>query len=118
MGFDARSVMHARQRCAVLCAVGVAMGARCSPTPQRAAILKRMLANADQVLAQLLQLPTHVRARLAEFLIASLDEDAGVERSWHTEVARRVAELDAGTGRTRPLAEILRELRSATRPAE
>lgn len=80
--------------------------------------LRLMLANPDQVLAELLQLPTHVRARLAEFLIASLDEDAGVEHAWHAEVARRVAELDAGTARTRPLAEVLRELRRAVRPTE
>jgi len=75
------------------------------------AIFHDMLANPDQVLAELLQLPTHVRARLAEFLIASLDDDAGVEQAWHAEVARRVSELDAGTARARPLAEVLRELR-------
>lgn len=77
-----------------------------------------MRTNPDQLLAELLQLPTHVRARLAESLIASLDEEAAVERAWRAEVTQRVAALDAGTARTRPLAEVLRELRGADRPSE
>lgn len=72
-----------------------------------------MRTDPDQLLAELLQLPTHVRARLAESLIASLDEDTDVERAWREEVARRVAAIDAGLARTRPVEEVLRELRGA-----
>jgi putative addiction module component (TIGR02574 family) len=72
----------------------------------------RMRRNLAQVLAELLQLPLHVRARLAESLIASLDDEAEIEQAWRAEVARRVAALDAGSARTRPLAEVMHELRS------
>jgi putative addiction module component (TIGR02574 family) len=77
-----------------------------------------MRINPDQLLAELLQLPVHVRARLAESLIASLDEEAECEQAWRAEVARRVAALDAGTAQTRPLAEVMRELRGADQPEE
>lgn len=77
-----------------------------------------MWTNPDQLLAELLQLPLHVRARLAESLIASLDEEAEVEQAWRAEVARRVAALDAGSARTRPLAEVMRELRGGDQREE
>ena len=37
----------------------------------------------------------HERARLAESLIASLDQDTDIDRQWRTEVGRRIATLDA-----------------------
>ena len=70
-----------------------------------------MRTHPDQLLAELLQLPAQVRARLAESLIASLDEDTEVEQAWGAEVERRVAGLDAGNARTRPADEVLRSLR-------
>lgn len=77
-----------------------------------------MRTHPDQLLAELLQLPTHVRARLAESLIASLDEDSAVEQAWREEVARRVAVLDAGSARTRSVADAVRDLRAIGRPQE
>ena len=42
-------------------------------------------------------LPREERARLAEALLASLEEEAEIEQAWRDEVRRRAAELDAGT---------------------
>ncbi|HEX8363593.1 MAG TPA: addiction module protein [Longimicrobium sp.] len=50
----------------------------------------------DEVESIALQLPRAERARLAERLIASLDEDLAVEDRWKEEVRRRVEELRAG----------------------
>ena len=43
-----------------------------------------------------LLLPPEERARLAERLLASLDIDPEVEAAWAVEVARRLADWDAG----------------------
>ena len=74
-----------------------------------------MRTNPDLLLAELLQLPIHERVRLAESLIASLDQDSPVERAWRAEVGRRVAALNAGEARTRPVSDVLRDLRSGDR---
>jgi putative addiction module component (TIGR02574 family) len=50
----------------------------------------------DQLEAAVLQLPASQRARLAERLIASLDEDAEVEEEWRIEAERRDRELTEG----------------------
>jgi putative addiction module component (TIGR02574 family) len=50
----------------------------------------------DQLETAVLQLPASERARLAERLIASLDEDAEVEREWRLEAERRDQELADG----------------------
>ena len=42
------------------------------------------------------RLPREERARLAEALISSLDEEAALERAWLDEADRRAAELDSG----------------------
>jgi putative addiction module component (TIGR02574 family) len=65
----------------------------------------------DDLLTQLLALPTGERARLAESLIASLDEDPEVEAAWAVEVERRVAELDAGAVEPVPAEEAFRRAR-------
>jgi len=43
----------------------------------------------EELEAAVLSLPRSERARLAERLIASLDEDAEVEEAWATEVRQR-----------------------------
>jgi len=43
-----------------------------------------------------LLLPAEERARLAERLLASLDTDPEVETAWAAEVARRLADWEAG----------------------
>ncbi len=61
---------------------------------------------------QAAELPERDRATLAGLLIDSLDPeaDAEVEAAWANEVARRVAELDAGTAETIPWEEVRKEL--------
>mgnify|MGYP001163224288 FL=1 len=51
----------------------------------------------EQLEAELLQLPPHVRARLAEALLASLDEpDSELDLAWGEEAERRAVELRSG----------------------
>ena len=52
------------------------------------------------------------RATLAGLLLDSLDPnpDPGVERAWVDEIARRVAELDAGTVETIPWERVRNEM--------
>jgi putative addiction module component (TIGR02574 family) len=53
-------------------------------------------------LAAILRLPAEERARLALELIRSLDAEAeaGAADAWDAEIARRGAEVDAGTAQT------------------
>jgi putative addiction module component (TIGR02574 family) len=54
------------------------------------------------MLAEILRLPVEERARLALELIRSLDAEAepGAAEAWDAEIARRGAEVDAGTAET------------------
>lgn len=58
------------------------------------------------------KLPSADRARLAERLIASLDEDTEVEAAWITEVVRRDEELRSGAVGALPLEDALTTIRS------
>jgi putative addiction module component (TIGR02574 family) len=51
----------------------------------------------EQIEVEAQSLPRDERARLAETLIASLDEETEIERAWYDEAERRMAELDSGT---------------------
>ena len=64
----------------------------------------------EQLEVEALHLPRDERARLAEALISSLDEESEVERAWNAEIRRRVAELDAGTVETIPAEQVFAEL--------
>jgi putative addiction module component (TIGR02574 family) len=55
-----------------------------------------MVAVTKDLEAALLALPRAERARLAERLIASLDEDVEVEQAWEAEVKRRLDGYRAG----------------------
>ncbi|TVP43048.1 MAG: addiction module antitoxin RelB [Gemmatimonadales bacterium] len=57
----------------------------------------------EQIERELLRLPASERARLAERLIASLDDDAEVNLAWAEEVRRRDEELDSGAVQSLPL---------------
>ncbi len=59
------------------------------------------MAKADQILPELLRLPTAERARLAAELIRSLDEfeDAEVAEAWISELDRRAREVISGTAK-------------------
>lgn len=65
----------------------------------------------DQIEQELLKLPTAERARLAERLIASLDEDAEIEAAWIKEVRRRDQEIQSGAVETIPLEDALTSIR-------
>ena len=65
----------------------------------------------DQIEQELLKLPTAERARLAERLIASLDEDAEIEAAWVREVRRRDEEIQSGAVETIPLEDALTSIR-------
>jgi len=70
--------------------------------------LRSMQISTEQMEQELLRLPASERARLAERLIASLDEDAEVDRAWVEEVRRRDAELDSGAVQSLPLEDSLK----------
>jgi len=53
----------------------------------------------DQLERALLELPAHERARLAERLISSLEQESEVEQAWYDEAERRLEQLQAGTVR-------------------
>jgi putative addiction module component (TIGR02574 family) len=70
---------------------------------------------AEDLESAVLQLPREQRARLAERLIASLDEDAAVERAWAAEIRRRVDELHSGRVQTIPGEQVFEELKDLFR---
>jgi putative addiction module component (TIGR02574 family) len=71
-----------------------------------------MAISAEQLEAEALQLPAPQRARLAERLIASLDEEADHEQAWAEEVQRRLAELQDGQVQAIPAADVLTNARA------
>lgn len=63
--------------------------------------------NAEALATQLLALPPADRARMAELLLASLEgQDPDATAAWDEEIARRASELDAGTVRGIPAADV------------
>jgi len=65
--------------------------------------------------AQALQLPLKERSELAHRLLVSLDgepEDAPevIAKAWDDEIARRVAEIDAGTATLIPQEQVFEKL--------
>lgn len=63
--------------------------------------------------AEALKLTTAERAKLAEHLIASLDEDSEIEEAWAAEVERRIAEIENGTVQMISAAEAIASARAA-----
>lgn len=63
--------------------------------------------------AEALKLTVAERAKLAEHLIASLDEDSEIEEAWAAETDRRIAEIEAGTAQLIPGAEAIARARAA-----
>jgi putative addiction module component (TIGR02574 family) len=61
---------------------------------------------------ELLKLPAAERARLAERLIASLDEDSAVEAAWIAEVRRRDEEIRSGAVKAIPVEDALSSIRT------
>jgi putative addiction module component (TIGR02574 family) len=67
---------------------------------------------AVDILKEALALPGEERAALAGYLLDSLQADIveDAEAAWAIEANRRVAELDSGTVKTIPWAEVRRRL--------
>jgi len=76
-----------------------------------------MATAARQIESKAMKLSARERARLAERLIASLDEevDADVEAAWVREGERRLAELRSGKVKGRAAASVFRRARAALR---
>ena len=57
-------------------------------------------------------LPPEERVRLAEALLASVQEpDAEVDAAWAEEIKRRIAEIDSGKAKLIPADEVFAEVR-------
>ncbi len=65
--------------------------------------------------SEILKLPSHERARLAELLIASLDEEDEITQAWADEAERRYQELRSGTVQAIPSEEVFARVRSRLR---
>jgi putative addiction module component (TIGR02574 family) len=76
-----------------------------------------MASSSSQLEAKVLKLPREERARLAERLISSLDEevDADAEAAWIREGERRLDELNSGKVKGRAAAGVFRRARAALR---
>jgi putative addiction module component (TIGR02574 family) len=66
----------------------------------------------EQLEQELLRLPAAERARLAERLISSLDDDEAIENAWMEEVRRRDEELESGQVQALPLEDALTSVRT------
>lgn len=64
----------------------------------------------EEIEAQALALSPQERAELIERLIASVEPAPSLHPQWAAEIARRVAELDAGRSRFMPVDEALDRL--------
>jgi len=72
---------------------------------------------AEKIIAEALQLPTQLRALVAERLIESLDlEESGeVTQEWREEIIRRCKEIDEGLVELIPAETVLARAYSALR---
>lgn len=66
----------------------------------------------EKLATEALKLSANERAAFAQLLLASLDEDEGIDSAWAIEVERRIAELDDGTVEAVPVAVALAQVRS------
>ena len=66
----------------------------------------------EQLEQEVLKLPAEERARLAERLIASLDNEAEIEKEWLEEVQRRDADLDSDAVAAIPMEDALTTVRN------
>ena len=65
--------------------------------------------------AEVLKLPRHERARLAELLIGSLDEEDEISEAWADEAERRYEELRSGAVESVPAEEVFARIRNRAR---
>lgn len=72
-----------------------------------------MQSSFETIESEALKLNVSERAKLAEHLIASLDEDSEIEEAWAAEVNRRITEIDSGTVQLIPANEAIASVRAA-----
>ena len=66
----------------------------------------------DELSQKARALPPEERVRLAEELLATVQEcDDEVDAAWDEEIKRRIAEIDAGTAKLIPAEEVFAEAR-------
>lgn len=70
-----------------------------------------MGSTAEQLEAAVLALPRGERARLAERLLASLDEETEIDAAWKREVEDRLKAYRQGKIESVPAADVIREAR-------
>jgi putative addiction module component (TIGR02574 family) len=73
-----------------------------------------MTTTLEKIKKQIIALPMEERAELAHELILSLDQTAStdVEKSWNTEIKKRLDEIKSGKANGRPAENILAEIRA------
>lgn len=71
--------------------------------------------SAQELEAEVLKLPSHERARLAEVLISSLDEEDEIAEAWVAEAERRYEELRTGKVQGVPAEDVLARVRASLR---
>jgi putative addiction module component (TIGR02574 family) len=71
-----------------------------------------MLLTYEQVAQAAMQLSSDERVHLAEKLWVSVDTPEAIAAAWDEEIARRVAQLDAGEVETVPAEQVIAELRA------
>ena len=72
-----------------------------------------MSSQLEVVEAEALKLSAGERARLADRLLASLNDDTEVEEAWATEVERRIAEIEGGRVQLVPASDAIARARVA-----
>jgi len=65
--------------------------------------------------AEALKLDSSDRARLAEHLIASLDEDDDIEAAWASEAKRRIADIENGVVAPLSFDDVIKQARIASK---
>ena len=67
----------------------------------------------DEITLKARALPAEDRARIAEELLSSLQEDCDpeIEAAWDAEIRRRLDEVDSGNAKLIPAAEVFAEVR-------
>ena len=67
----------------------------------------------DEITLKARALPAEDRARLAEELLSTLQEnpDPEIEAAWDAEIRRRLADIDSGNAKLIPAAEVFAEVR-------
>lgn len=99
------------------CTANVERGAAGGARPESRCYPARVADPASKLEAKALKLPPEKRARLAERLISSLDQeaDADSEERWVQEAERRLAELESGAVAAIPAERVLEKARSSLR---